>query len=167
MWSKATTSRTRRLRRPVHETTKDGSKESKESKEPKESKDGEKKDADAMETDQPNGTAEPKPKMRKIKKQVRKGDLPLSSGTAGLDEGTKAAAAERENAMFMEDKLVADTEEKKNELEAFIYELRGKIDDQYAEFSNEEEKEKVREKCTQTEVSQTKFHRLVAFSSRV
>lgn len=106
-----------------------------------------------MDTDQPNGTAEPKPKMRKIKKQVRKGELPLSSGTSSLDEGSKANAAERENAMFMEDKLIADTEDKKNELESFIYELRGKIDEQYAEFASEEEKEKIRAKLTESEVS--------------
>ncbi|EEH06535.1 hsp88-like protein [Histoplasma capsulatum G186AR] len=41
----------------------------------------------AMDTDAPNGeAAEAKPKMRKVKKQVRKGDLPISSGTAGLDD---------------------------------------------------------------------------------
>jgi heat shock protein 4 len=109
-------------------------------------KEGDKKDPDAMETDQANGSAEPKPKTRKIKKQVRKGELPLSSGTASMDQVSKEAAAEKENAMFMEDKLVADTEDKKNELESFIYELRGKIDDQYSEFASDEEKEKVKAK---------------------
>ena len=38
------------------------------------------------------------------------------------------------------------TEDKKNELEAFVYELRGKIDDQYADFASAEEKEKVKAK---------------------
>ena len=61
-----------------------------------------------------------KPKMRKVKKQVRKGELPLSAGTASLDQESKAAASEKEMAMIMEDKLVADTEDKKNELESFI-----------------------------------------------
>jgi heat shock protein 4 len=107
----------------------------------------------AMDTDTPNGSAEPKPKTRKIKKQVRKGDLPLSSGTASLDQATKDQLAEKENAMFMEDKLVADTEDKKNELESYIYELRGKIDNQYAEFANEDEKAKLKEKLEKVEVS--------------
>ncbi|EXJ83266.1 hsp88-like protein [Capronia coronata CBS 617.96] len=102
------------------------------------------KDGDAMETDQPNGSAEGKPKMRKVKKQVRKGDLQLVSGTSSLDESTKSAAGELENAMFMEDKLVTDTEDKKNELESYIYELRGKLDDVYSEFASPEEKEKIR-----------------------
>lgn len=106
----------------------------------------------AMETDPPNGTAEPKPKTRKVKKQVRKGELPLSSGTASLDQATKDSAAEKEAQMFMEDKLVADTEDKKNELESYIYELRDKIDGQYADFASDEEKVKLKEKLEQSEV---------------
>ncbi|KAL8911194.1 MAG: hypothetical protein Q9171_003600 [Xanthocarpia ochracea] len=107
----------------------------------------------AMDTteDKANGTAEPKPKTRKVKKQVRKGDLPLSAGTASLDQASKDAAAEKEAQMFMEDKLVADTEDKKNELESYIYELRGKIDDQYSEFASGEEKTKLKEKLEQAE----------------
>lgn len=119
-----------------------------------EKKDAEKKEGkegDAMDTDAPNGTTEPKPKTRKIKKQVRKGELPLSSGTASLDQASKDAAAEKENSMFMEDKLVADTEDKKNELETYIYDLRAKIDDQYAEFANDDEKAKLKEKLEQSE----------------
>ena len=104
----------------------------------------------AMDTDPP--TTEAKPKTRKIKKQVRKGDLPIVSGTASLDQSTKDAAAEKESAMFMEDKLVFDTEDKKNELESYIYELRGKIDDQYSEFASEEEKEKLKAKLESSEV---------------
>ena len=110
----------------------------------------------AMDVDQANGTAEPKPKVRKIKKQVKKGELPLSAGTASLDQSTKEAAAEKEAQMFMEDKLVADTEDKKNELESYIYELRSKIDDQYSEFASEEEKTKLKEKLEQSEVCDTK-----------
>ncbi len=106
----------------------------------------------AMETDQPNGSADAKPKTRKVKKQVRKGDLPLSAGTASLDQASKDAAGEKENLMFMEDKLVLDTEDKKNELESYIYELRGKIDDQLAEFASDDEKTKLKEKLEQVEV---------------
>jgi heat shock protein 4 len=100
----------------------------------------------AMDTDE-------KPKTRKVKKQVRKGELPISSGTSSLDQATKDNLAEQEASMIMEDKLVADTEEKKNELETYIYEMREKIYDQYAEFASEEEKEKIQAKVTATEVS--------------
>ncbi|KAM0282710.1 hypothetical protein ACHAQH_002908 [Verticillium albo-atrum] len=131
-------------------------------------KDGEKKDPDsiseradrffskltktfsdkAMETD--NKDDAPK-KTRKVKKQVRKGDLPISTGTASLPESTKTALFEKENAMVMEDKLVADTEEKKNELETYIYDLRNKLDDQYAELASEDEKSKIKEKLEASE----------------
>jgi len=101
----------------------------------------------AMETDKDA----PK-KTRKVKKQVRKGDLPISTGSASLDDSTKAALLEKESAMVMEDKLVADTEEKKNELEAYIYDLRAKLDEQYSEFASDEEKETIKAKLEATEV---------------
>lgn len=101
----------------------------------------------AMETDKDA----PK-KTRKVKKQVRKGDLPISTGSASLDDATKASLLEKEAAMVMEDKLVADTEEKKNELEAYIYDLRAKLDEQYSEFASEEEKSTIKAKLEATEV---------------
>jgi len=114
----------------------------------------ESKDADAMDTD--DKKADAAPKTRKVKKQVRKGDLGLSAGTASLDQATKDSLLEQEGQMIAEDKLVAETEDKKNELESEIYAMRGKIDEPYesngySDFASEEEKEKVREKCTQLE----------------
>ncbi|KAK2603784.1 adenyl-nucleotide exchange factor sse1 [Conoideocrella luteorostrata] len=108
-----------------------------------EKEEGEKKDSDVMDTDKKEDV--PK-KTRKVKKQVRKGDLPISSGTSSLDATQKASLNEKEAAMVMEDKLVADTEEKKNELETYIYDLRAKLDDQYAEFASEEEKTSIKGK---------------------
>jgi heat shock protein 4 len=104
----------------------------------------------AMETD--NKDDAPK-KTRKVKKQIRKGDLPIASGTASLDAASKTTLAEKEAAMVMEDKLVADTEEKKNELEAYIYDLRAKLDEQYAELASEEDKTAIKAKLEATEVS--------------
>ncbi|KAF2771908.1 HSP70-domain-containing protein [Teratosphaeria nubilosa] len=118
----------------------------------------EKKDADAMDTDEKaNGDAKPPaPKTRNVKKQVRKGDLSLAAGTASLTDEIKNQYAEKEGEMISEDKLVADTEDKKNELESEIYSLRNKVDEPYesngyAEFASEEEKEKVKAKCEQLE----------------
>ncbi|KAI1412229.1 heat shock protein Hsp88 [Hypoxylon sp. FL1857] len=110
---------------------------------------GDKKDPDAMDTDEKKEGD--KPKTRKVKKQVRKGDLPIVAGTTSLDVNVKNALTEKEAAMLMEDKLVADTEEKKNELETYIYDLRNKLDDQYADFASEEEKEQLRAKLTESE----------------
>ncbi|KAF3316827.1 adenyl-nucleotide exchange factor sse1 [Orbilia oligospora] len=85
------------------------------------------------------------PKTRKVKKQVKKGDLTVVSGTNAADQASKDALAERENQMFVEDKLVADTEDRKNALEEYIYEMRAKIDDQYAAFASDSEKAKLKD----------------------
>lgn len=111
--------------------------------------DGEKKDPDAMETDAP--AADGSKKTRKVKKQVRKGDLPIASGTGSMDDATKGQLSEKESSMIMEDKLVADTEEKKNELETYIYDLRAKLDEQYEDLASEEEKSAIKEKLMTTE----------------
>lgn len=99
------------------------------------------------------------PKTRKVKKQVRKGDLPIVAATASLDQAIKDRYFEFEGQMQSEDKLVAETEEKKNELETEIYSLRNKVDEPYesngyADFASESEKETVKAKCEQLEVSQ-------------
>ena len=94
-----------------------------------------------------------KPKTRKVKKQVRKGELPIVGATQSLDASAKNDFTEKEASMAIEDKLVADTEEKKNELETYIYDLRNKLDEQYAEFASDEEKDKIRAKLEATEVS--------------
>ncbi|KAK3318346.1 heat shock protein 70 family [Apodospora peruviana] len=103
----------------------------------------------AMDTD--TNKDESKPKTRKVKKQVRKGELPIVSATQSLEANAKNAAAEKEASMVMEDKLVADTDEKKNELETLIYELRNKLDDQYAEFASDDEKTKIKAKLEASE----------------
>ncbi|KAK3671606.1 adenyl-nucleotide exchange factor sse1 [Recurvomyces mirabilis] len=104
-----------------------------------------------------NGDAKPPaPKTRKVKKQVRKGDLPLSSGTASLTTEVVNSYTEREGQMVSDDKLVADTEDKKNELESEIYSMRNKMEEGYAsngyaDFASEEEKDKVKAKCESLE----------------
>lgn len=113
---------------------------------------------DAMETDdKANGEAKA-PKTRKVKKQVRKGDLPISAGTASLSSELREQYFEFEGSMQSEDKLVAETEDKKNELEGDIYAIRNKLDEPYesngySEFASEEEKEKIKAKCESLEVS--------------
>jgi len=118
-------------------------------KEDDKKEDGEKKSSDAMDTDGPK--EEGKAKTRKVRKQVRKGELPIVAGTQSLDTAAKNAATEKEASMVMEDKLVADTEEKKNELETYIYDMRNKLDDQYADFASDDEKSRLRAKLDDSE----------------
>lgn len=100
-------------------------------KEPKE-----KKEDDEDEEDE-------EPEYREVKKLVKKNDLVITMESASLSDDERAALFEKENSMVVEDKLVADTEDKKNALEEYIYELRGKLDDQYKDFASDQEKEKL------------------------
>jgi heat shock protein 4 len=112
-----------------------------------------------METDAPAGEEAPPKKTRLVKKQIKKGDLPVVSGTASIDPEVKAHYNERENQMVMEDKLVADTEDRKNHLEEYIYETRGKIDDIYAPFASEKEREAIKAALEAAEVRCYPIHK--------
>jgi heat shock protein 4 len=68
------------------------------------------------------------PVMKKVKKLVKKADLPVVSGTTSLSRPVLEEFHEKESAMYAADKLVHDTEEKKNALEEYVYEMRGKLE---------------------------------------
>ncbi|RLV96261.1 Heat shock protein SSE1 [Spathaspora sp. JA1] len=91
------------------------------------------------------------PQYREVKKLVKKNDCVVELESAALPPAILQKLIEVENSMVMEDKLVADTEERKNTLEEYIYDLRGKLDDQYSEFASPEEKEKLTGMLTKTE----------------
>lgn len=90
-------------------------------------------------------------KTRKVKKAVKKGELPVVGGTSALDTKMKQIYAERENEMFAEDKLVQDTAEKKNALESYIYEIRNKLENQWEGLVGDFEKNKLTELLLKTE----------------
>ncbi|KAG7661028.1 SSE1 [[Candida] subhashii] len=94
---------------------------------------------------------EAEPQYREVKKLVKKNDCSISFVGASLPAEELEKFIEAENAMVMEDKLVADTEDRKNALEEYIYELRGKLDDQYSEFASDDEKARLTEKLTKAE----------------
>lgn len=83
------------------------------------------------------------PQYQEVKKVVKKDDLTIVAITSALSDENRNALTEKENSLTMQDKLVADTEDKKNALEEYIYELRGKLEDQYKDFASEEEKTKL------------------------
>jgi len=85
----------------------------------------------------------PPPQTRKIKKLVRKADLPVVGGGLSLDSALKELYKEKEAEMTVSDKFIADTEDRKNALEEYTYDTRGKLDDIYAEYASEEEKTKL------------------------
>lgn len=102
-------------------------------------------DPAAMETDGDNkdAPAAPKTEIRKVKKLQRKADLTIVSGfTGGKDAAIVAEMKEIEGQLYSNDKLVIDTEDRKNALEEMIYDQRSKLDDRYKLFVTAQEKDK-------------------------
>lgn len=91
------------------------------------------------------------PEYKEVKKLVKKDDLVIEIDSAALSETERQALFEKEAALVVADKLVADTEDRKNALEEYIYELRGKLDEQYAKFASDAEKEKLTALLLKTE----------------
>ncbi|KAJ3753622.1 heat shock protein 70 family [Lentinula raphanica] len=81
--------------------------------------------------------APPPPK----KKKVIKHDVKFIAGYSAMDKSMVEALKEKENSMWENDKLVKDTEDRKNALEEYIYDTRSKLDDRYAPFVQPAEKD--------------------------
>lgn len=98
--------------------------------------------------DAPEGT---EPEYRKVTKTVKKDSLTIVAHTFALDEKTLNSLIEKENELSAQDKLVFETEDRKNTLEEYIYTLRGKLDEEYAPFASEDEKERLKSMLTKAE----------------
>lgn len=83
--------------------------------------------------------------------KVRKIDLPVESFTSTLSPSVINTKREAELSMIAGDKLIADTLEKKNQLEEFIYEMRGKFESSHQEFMNEKVREEFMKKLSENE----------------
>ncbi|ORY74127.1 hsp70-like protein [Protomyces lactucae-debilis] len=112
------------------------------------SADSEMPDADAdAEVEEP-----PKPKTRLVKKMLRTDDkLTVVSASGSLDAQTKARFQEQEVQMTMTDRIVLETEDRKNALEEHIYSVRSKLEDEWAPFASEQEKEKLNKALMEVE----------------
>ncbi|RDW49191.1 heat shock protein 70kD, C-terminal domain-containing protein [Yarrowia lipolytica] len=112
--------------------------------------------AEEVEVEEPIEGAEPAEEggeipTQTVKKWVKKTDLKIEAQGLGLSQKQLQEQIELENSMIMEDKLVADTEDRKNALEEYIYEMRGKLEDIYADFASDAEKANLREKMEKIE----------------
>lgn len=85
----------------------------------------------------------PKVEVRRVKKLQRKDDLPIHTDYATVDAKRISEMKEIEGQMHAADKLVVDTEERKNALEEYIYDTRAKLDERFAAFVQPAEKEKL------------------------
>jgi heat shock protein len=121
----------------------------KEFKELVEQPEPEKKEGEEAEQDE---DVEPKePEYKIVKKLVKVKDLNVEYFGQNIKPDVLNEFLEKEFKMVADDKLVAETEEKKNALEEYIYTLRGKLEDEYAPFASDEEKEKLSKLLMDTE----------------
>ncbi|KDR67801.1 hypothetical protein GALMADRAFT_272907 [Galerina marginata CBS 339.88] len=91
----------------------------------------------AMDVDQPADAPVPAPKKKRI---VKKKEIPFVALTTSLDKSVVEKLREDEAQMHAGDKLVMDTENRKNALEEYVYDVRGKLEDRYAPYVTAEEK---------------------------
>lgn len=94
--------------------------------------------AEAMETD--GAAAAPAPKA--AKRKVNKRELQARFLSLSLDKSIINELLAKEGEMHASDKLVAETEDKKNALEEYVYDTRDKLDGVYAPFVTADVKEK-------------------------
>ncbi|CAR25892.1 ZYRO0A10516p [Zygosaccharomyces rouxii] len=98
--------------------------------------------------DAPEGA---EPEYKEVTKTVKKDTLNIVEHTFGLKPEELNLLVEKENEMTSQDKLVAETEDRKNALEEYIYTLRGKLDEEYAPFASDQEKTKLRDQLAKAE----------------
>ncbi|KAL8056176.1 hypothetical protein ABFX02_04G102700 [Erythranthe guttata] len=76
------------------------------------------------------------------KKKVKKTNVPVSEviygGLAAVDV---QKAVEKEFEMALQDRVMEETKDKKNAVEAYVYEMRNKLNDKYHDFVMESERE--------------------------
>jgi len=77
------------------------------------------------------------------KKIIKKHPIPYVWSSTGLDSSVLEQYRQQEAEMHAADKLIMDTEDRKNALEEYIYDTRGKLDDRYAAYVQPEEKSKL------------------------
>ncbi|KAG0707014.1 heat shock protein 70 family [Suillus ampliporus] len=80
------------------------------------------------------------PKKKRI---VKKNEISFSTRTSSLDPSVVEKLKEQEAEMHAADKLVMDTEDRKNALEEYVYDMRAKLDERYAAYVQPAEKEKL------------------------
>lgn len=83
------------------------------------------------------------PEYKEVTKTVKKDTLIIEANTFGLTDAELNVLIEKENDMVAQDKLVAETEDRKNALEEYIYSLRSKLEEEYSPFASESEKTKL------------------------
>ncbi|PIA65092.1 hypothetical protein AQUCO_00100522v1 [Aquilegia coerulea] len=81
-------------------------------------------------------------KVEAPKKKVKKSNVPVSELVyGGMVPADVQKAVEKEFEMALQDRVMEETKDKKNAVEAYVYEMRNKIHDKYQEFVTQSERD--------------------------
>ena len=84
--------------------------------------------------------------------RVRREELKIESFiVGGMDKKVLQACFEREAAMSLQDQVVAETNEARNQLESYCLEMRSRIEDDLSEYVPKDVSEKFCAQCTEFE----------------
>lgn len=82
----------------------------------------------------------------------RRHEVPVSETLyGGMSKAELVEALEQEKLLTYQDKVMEQTKDKKNALEAYVYEVRNKLFERYRSFATEKEKEDISRSLQQTE----------------
>eukprot|EP00742_Colponemidia_sp_Colp-10_P000945 GILJ01001025.1.p1 GENE.GILJ01001025.1~~GILJ01001025.1.p1 ORF type:complete len:808 (+),score=168.15 GILJ01001025.1:71-2494(+) len=94
---------------------------------------------DPAKPEEPKVDSEPK-----VKRKVKRTELNVTTLAAfGLTQKDIQTAFEEELQMLNDDRVAAETAERKNALESYIYEARARLNEQLSEFSTQQEKDNI------------------------
>ncbi|PSR96115.1 Heat shock 70 protein [Actinidia chinensis var. chinensis] len=86
------------------------------------------------------------------KKKVKKTNIPVSEHIyGGMAAGDVQKAVEKEFEMALQDRVMEETKDKKNAVEAYVYDMRNKLHDKYQEFVINSEREDFTAKLQEVE----------------
>ncbi|GAA6009372.1 hypothetical protein JCM11491_004297 [Sporobolomyces phaffii] len=94
--------------------------------------------------------AEPAAPPKKVRKTTKTA-LPTSAAGLRLDTSVVDEYKEKEGQMYATDKLVIETEDRKNALEEYVYDVRDKLEGSWKKFASADEAEKLRALASQAE----------------
>ncbi|GJN35846.1 hypothetical protein PR202_gb24658 [Eleusine coracana subsp. coracana] len=96
----------------------------------------------AQDTEEKSVPMDTDAKVEPSKKKVKKTNVPVHELVYGALEATELQkAVEKEYEMALQDRVMEDTKEKKNAVEAYVYDMRNKLYDKYSDFVMPEEKD--------------------------
>ncbi|KAH9714510.1 Heat shock 70 kDa protein 14 [Citrus sinensis] len=112
------------------------------------------KEAAKMETDEvPSDAAPPSSSETDTpKKKVKKTNIPVSELVyGGMLPVDVQKAVEKEFEMALQDRVMEETKDRKNAVEAYVYDMRNKLCDKYQDFVTDSERELFTSKLQETE----------------